>query len=239
MGPVQRDQALRRGTVLAHFLCMTRPALVVSLALAVALVSVAASAEANPRGAKPVKAKVARPTKGEIRRAPNPLRALPKSKQGTVSTFLKDRKDWIRGRGEIFRKIAVEKNFSNDYVLFRNKKITAFLDWGDSKHPKFDPKRKTGEQHIMEKIPEGKRAHILVVPNAPREHIASRLGAQIGTGDLRKTLSTMKSAERLAKKLKIRNPQIYVNSESAISVGYLHVHIVGERTKDYPAAITK
>jgi hypothetical protein len=218
---------------------MSRPAIVVSLALAVALASVAASAEARPGAAQRVQAKAKAPTKAEIQRIGHPLKKLTKGKQGTVRNFLKDRRTWIRSRGEIFRKIAVERNFANDYVLFRDKNITAFLDWGDSKHPKFDAKRKTGEQHVMKKMPEGKRAHILVVPNKPREHISSRLGGQIGKDDLTTALRTVRSAERLAKKLGIRNAKIWVNSENAISVGYLHVHIVGERTKDYPAPLAK
>jgi len=91
----------------------------------------------------------------------------------------------------------------------------------------------------MAHIPPQKRVHILVVPNAPREHIGKRLNATIGSADLKATLSVVQSAEKLAVKLGVKNPKVFVNSEARIGVGYLHVHIVGERTRatKYPPAL--
>ena len=143
----------------------------------------------------------------------------------------------VRDRGALFRKITVARDYRGEHVLLRDAKVTAFLDMTDPKHPRFDPEIEVDEE--LESIPANRRAHILVVPNTPREHIGPSLGGPIGAGDLEATLEVVKSAEALAAKLGLKNPRVFVNAQDRLLIGYLHVHIVGERDpKDpYPAAL--
>lgn len=196
----------------------------------------ATAAEAQRPSARPA-AKNQPPPK-QTAAQPNPMRNLSKQERQTVTRYMKQRQAWVRQRGENFRKIAVRRDYSSDWVVHRDRKVTAFLDWSDPAHPRFDPARETGEDHILASIPVERRAHLLVIPNRPREHVGQRLGSQIEVSDVKETLATMRAAERLATRLGIANPKIYVNSENSISVGYLHVHIVGERTRPYPEPLS-
>lgn len=128
------------------------------------------------------------------------------------------REDAVRARGRFFSKIAVDKNYSGEWVIARTKKATAFLDIMDPRHPRT---RAKGDEV-------GKAIHILVVPNQAREHIAKSLGGTITEADVRAALDVFVAARKLAKRLGIKGAKIYCNSESRIDVGYLHVHIRGE-----------
>jgi len=154
-----------------------------------------------------------------------------------VKQYAAKRTESRRAMARFFEKITVQRNYTGEYVLHRDGNVTAFLDISDPRHPKYDPAR---EEDDESGVPPGKRVHVLVVPNTPREHIGQRLGAGIGRGDLEATLEVVKSAERLAKTLNLKNPRVFLNPESRISVGYLHVHIVGEKTGSthYPAPLS-
>ena len=123
----------------------------------------------------------------------------------------------MRSRGRFFSKITVDKDYSGEWVLARNRQVTAFLDIQDSRHPRSRSKEGGDAEAI----------HVLVVPNQPREHIAQTLGAPITQADLKAASAVFREAHALAKRLGIREPNIYANSESRIGVGYLHVHIEG------------
>ncbi|MBT8492534.1 MAG: hypothetical protein KJO07_05705 [Deltaproteobacteria bacterium] len=181
----------------------------------------------------------ARRVRQQPRRTDDAAALQRRRERAIAKQYLKDRTAGRRKAARFFEKITVQKNYSGEYVMVRNKSVTAFLDLADPKHPAYDPKRKTPDDEHMASVPPSKRVHVLVVPNAKREHIGARLGARIGKGDLEATLSVVKEAEKLAAKLKIKNPKVFVNSESNIGVGYLHVHITGERTSQtkYPAAM--
>lgn len=153
-----------------------------------------------------------------------------------VTRHAKERVNRVRGMSRIFRKITVSRDYQGEYVLMRNKNVTAFLDITDPKHPGFKPKEESGEAEL-DRIPMHKRAHILVVPNRPREHITGSLGQSITSGDLQQTLEVVQSAEKLAKQLGIKDAKVFVNPESRVMVGYLHVHIIGERTAGYPPSL--
>ena len=152
-----------------------------------------------------------------------------------VRRHLTERRTRVRSRGSMFRNIAVDRNFKNEYVLMRDQDVTAFLDITDPQHPGFDPKRESDEPDL-ESIPVSRRAHILVVPNRAREHLTREIGNTITPSDVAETLQVMRSAEALAARLGIQNPKIFMNPESRVTVGYLHVHIIGERPagRSYP-----
>ncbi len=158
-----------------------------------------------------------------------------------ANNFLKARTQQRRNFAKFFEKVTVKRDYSGEYVLRRGSTTTAFLDISDPQHPRYDPKKETGEEVRMSDIPKHKRVHVLVVPNVKREHIGQSLGGSIRSGDLNAAMQVVKSAEKLAGRLKLKNVRVYINSEARIGVGYLHVHIVGERTSstNYPAAMTR
>lgn len=123
----------------------------------------------------------------------------------------------VRARGRFFSKVAVDRDYSGEWVIARTKKTTAFLDIADPRHPRT---RASGQASAA--------IHILVVPNQAREHIAARLGDPIGEDDLKAALAVFSDARTLAKRLGIKNAKVYANSESRIGVGYFHVHIEGD-----------
>ncbi len=124
----------------------------------------------------------------------------------------------VRSRGRFFSKVALDRNYSGEWVIARTSKTTAFLDITDRRHPRT---RATGAQ-------EPGAIHILVVPNKAREHIAKTLGASITESDLKAALDVFHDAKKLARRLGIKKPKIYSNSESRVGVGYLHVHLEGQ-----------
>jgi diadenosine tetraphosphate (Ap4A) HIT family hydrolase len=131
-------------------------------------------------------------------------------------------------RAAIFAKIAVKHDYSGEWVVFRDNDVTAFLDLKDPQHPRYSPH--AGDE------PKGstRRAHILVVPNQPREHIGKTLTSDIGADDLDATLTVFHAAEALAKRLNITNPKIYIKAAEKVGIGYLHVHIEGDRDPKVP-----
>ncbi len=123
----------------------------------------------------------------------------------------------VRARGRFFSKIAVDRDYSGEWVIARTKKTTAFLDIADPRHPRT---RASGAATAA--------IHILVVPNQAREHIAARLGDPIREADVKAAMDVFADARKLAKQLGIKDTKIYANSESRVGVGYLHVHIEGQ-----------
>jgi diadenosine tetraphosphate (Ap4A) HIT family hydrolase len=138
--------------------------------------------------------------------------------------FRNEREAKVRDRGEIFARIAVKHDYTGEWVVFRDQDVTAFLDIKDPEHPRYKPDDEDGPVD-----PSKPRAHILVVPNQPRETIGKTVASDITSEDLELTLKVLRSAEGLATRLKIKNPKVYVRSPARVGVGYLHVHIVGER----------
>lgn len=156
-----------------------------------------------------------------------------RAERAIVRRYQTERRVSQRRLAQVFRRVAVDRDYRGEYVLMRDQHVTAFLDITDPQHPAFDPTRETDEDSLA-RIPLSRRAHILVVPNHPREHLGRSLDGPITTRDVEETLQVMKSAEALAKRLGIQNPQVFVNPESRLAVGYLHVHIVGERPPSHP-----
>ena len=142
-----------------------------------------------------------------------------------------EREQRVRERGAIFARIAVQHDYRGEYVLFRDKNVTAFLDLKDPQHPRY---RRGHDEDGEPADPSLRRAHILVVPNQPRETIGKTLASNITAEDLELTLSVMREAAVLATRFGIKNPKIYVRSPERVGVGYLHVHIVGERDAKTP-----
>jgi diadenosine tetraphosphate (Ap4A) HIT family hydrolase len=144
-----------------------------------------------------------------------------------------EREHKVHERGEAFARIAVKQDYTGEYVVFRDKDVTAFLDLKDPQHPRYKP------GHDEDGIDPTKLAHILVVPNEPRETIGKTISSDITVDDLEATLTVMKAAQAVAGKLNLKNAKIYVKSPARIGVGYLHVHIVGERDPKtaYPPAL--
>ena len=140
-----------------------------------------------------------------------------------------ERDKLVAEKGKIFEKIAVKHDYHGEYVVFRDDDVTAFLDLRDPKHPRYSAR--AGDTKRM--------AHVLVVPNQPRENIGKTLQADISPDDLDATVKVVRAAEALAKKLAITNAKIFLKPSEAVGVGYLHVHIVGERDPSlaYPPAL--
>jgi diadenosine tetraphosphate (Ap4A) HIT family hydrolase len=140
-----------------------------------------------------------------------------------------ERDEIVRAKGEIFSKIAVKKDYSGEYVIYRDDDVTAFLDLTDPKHPRYSAR--SGDTP--------RKAHILVVPNQPREHVGKTFTSDITAEDLEATLKVVHAAEALAKRLNITSPQIYLKAAEKVGIGYLHVHLVGERDPKsaYPPAL--
>ncbi len=143
-----------------------------------------------------------------------------------------EREKRVRERGEIFARIATKHDYTGEYVLFRDQDVTAFLDLKDPHHPRYSP-----EAGHDEEAPDGsskRLSHILVVPNQPRETIGKTVASDITAEDLELTLKVMRAAAALATRLGVKNPKIYVKSPARVGVGYLHVHILGERDPSVP-----
>jgi diadenosine tetraphosphate (Ap4A) HIT family hydrolase len=172
-------------------------------------------AEADPAPAKPTAPAAAPDGKAQWRQ----LRAK--------------REKSVHDRGETFARIAVKQDYTGEYVVYRDKDVTAFLDLKDPQHPRYKP------GHDEDGIDPKKLAHILVVPNEPRETIGKTIASDVTADDLEVALKVMKAAESVAAKLNIKNAKIYVKSPERVGVGYLHVHIVGERDPNtaYPPAL--
>ena len=136
----------------------------------------------------------------------------------------------MRERGARFARIAVQHDYTGEYVLFRDQDVTGFLDIKDPRHPRYQPGRDEDGPVASPRV----RAHILVVPNQPRETIGRTLASDITAEDLEATLRVMRAATELSTRLGITNARIFVKSPARIGVGYLHIHIVGERNPNVP-----
>ena len=196
------------------------------VALAILLACVAASPADAARKGKAVKGKA----------PPHPTQSLSKKKRKVVKKYKKAMKRWRRHRAKSFEEIAAG-NYKGRHVLYRTKRATAFLDWGDPQHPTFDPKRMVGEWDLISEIPVDRRAHVLVIPNQKREHLTPKMGDKIRADDLSHAEDLLREAESVAKELGIHNANIFINPSESYSVGYLHVHIIGERSKPYPSPL--
>jgi diadenosine tetraphosphate (Ap4A) HIT family hydrolase len=193
----------------------------------VALVSCGSGAQVAPAQPSAEHHEVAaKPTDAEAQ-APTDRKAL-------MRQLRSERETKVRERGEIFERIAVEHDYSGEYVLFHDQDVTAFLDLKDPQHPRYKPGHDEDEDG-----PADGRAHILVVPNQPRETIGKTVASDITADDLEVALKVMRAAADLSARLKIKNAKIYVKSPARVGVGYLHVHIVGQRDPKvpYPAAL--
>jgi diadenosine tetraphosphate (Ap4A) HIT family hydrolase len=140
----------------------------------------------------------------------------------------------LLSRAEFFKKIAVARDYSGEHVVYRDPSVTAFLDLSDPLHPNHERLGRAEDGESEARAANPNRAHLLVIPNAPREHIGRKLSGTVDSDDLEATLAVVKKAEGLAKSLGIRNPSVFVNTQDRLSVGYLHAHIVGERSLPYP-----
>jgi hypothetical protein len=154
----------------------------------------------------------------------------PNERRALMRQLRAERERRVSERGDMFARIAVRHDYSGEYVLQHDHDVTAFLDIKDPQHPRYQP----GHD---EDGPVGSgmvRSHILVVPNEPRETIGRTLASNITAEDLELTLSVMHAARDLATRLGIQNANVYVKSPARIGVGYLHVHLVGERNPNVP-----
>lgn len=157
--------------------------------------------------------------------------------KATIREARDEREKRVREHGEIFARIATKKDYTGEYVLFRDQDATAFLDLKDPQHPRYKPGGDEDEAPPADKTK--RRVHILVVPNQPRETIGKTIASDITADDLEVTLKLMKQASAIAAKLGIKNPKIFVKSPARVGVGYLHVHVIAEvdAAFKYPAAL--
>jgi diadenosine tetraphosphate (Ap4A) HIT family hydrolase len=138
----------------------------------------------------------------------------------------------VRARARFFSKITLGQDFRGERVLVRNEHVTAFLDMSDPEHPRYSADAPVEKE--ARAIPADQRAHVLVVPNQPREHIGKRLGSTITHADLAATMRVVEEARGIARQLGIRNARVYINPSERLMIGYLHVHIVGRRDPSVP-----
>jgi diadenosine tetraphosphate (Ap4A) HIT family hydrolase len=143
----------------------------------------------------------------------------------------------LRRNAEFFKKITVGRNYRGEHVVYRDSKVTAFLDLSDPLHPNHERFARAEDGEFEERAANPNRAHLLVIPNEPREHIGRTLSGKVTAADLETTLAVVRTAEGLARSLGIIDPQVFVNSQDRLSVGYLHAHIVGVRSRPYPAPL--
>lgn len=155
--------------------------------------------------------------------------ATPAEKKALMRQMRDEREKRVHERGEIFARIATKHDYTGEYVVFRDKDVTAFLDLKDPQHPRYKPGHDEDDGGDSPN-----RAHILVVPNEPRETIGKTVASDITADDLEATLKVMREATAIAARLNIKSPKIYVKSPARVGVGYLHVHIVGERDPKVP-----
>lgn len=153
----------------------------------------------------------------------------PDDRRALMRQLRTERETKVRERGEVFERIAVKHDYSGEYVLFHDQDVTAFLDLKDPQHPRYKPGNDEDEDG-----PAQGRAHILVVPNQPRETIGKTVASDITADDLELSLKVMRAAADLSTRLKIKNAKIYVKSPARVGVGYLHVHIVGQHDPSVP-----
>ena len=144
----------------------------------------------------------------------------------------------LRDNARFFTKITVKGDWSGEHVVHHDALTTAFLDRSDPAHPRYHA-GVVDEDEAIARIPVGRRAHLLVVPNVPREHIGKSLSGTITLDDLDATRAVFATAHALADRLGLRNARIYANTSDRLTVGYLHVHVVGERSgTPYPRLTT-
>lgn len=148
-----------------------------------------------------------------------------------------DRQVGLEKIGAIFKGIATKQQWDGQHVLLNSAKTLAFVDRTDAAHPAYHPKNyvDVGARHI----PPENLSHILVIPKTARQHITKKLGDPIQKADLVAVAKLLKTAEKLAKNtFKISKPDVWINAESRIGVGYLHAHIAGIKTAQtvYPKA---
>jgi diadenosine tetraphosphate (Ap4A) HIT family hydrolase len=154
----------------------------------------------------------------------------PSERKALMRQLRSERETKVRERGDIFARIAVKHDYSGEYVVFRDQDVTAFLDLKDPQHPRYQPGHDEDGPVDGSKL----RAHILVVPNQPRETIGKTVASDITADDLELTLRVMRAATDLSTRLGIKNAKVYVKSPARVGVGYLHVHIVGQRDPNVP-----
>ena len=176
----------------------------------------------------PATEKPKQPAKSESA-ATDPGGRISTDRKALMRQLREEREKQVRERGEIFSRIATKHDYSGEYVLFRDQDVTAFLDLKDPRHPRFSPRSGHDDES-----PDKRRSHILVVPNQPRETIGKTLASDITAEDLELTLKVMRAAAALATRLGIKDPKIFVKSPERVGVGYLHVHILGERDPNVP-----
>ena len=155
----------------------------------------------------------------------------PQARKRLFRALVEERYKVARERGAIFSKIAVQHDYSGEYVVFRDEEVTGFLDLTDPQHPRYSA-RGDGEEEQSHNAK--RRSHVLVIPNQPRENVGKTLTSEITAEDLDATLRVVHAAEALAKRLSFINPRIYLKPSARVGVGYLHVHIVGERDSKVP-----
>jgi diadenosine tetraphosphate (Ap4A) HIT family hydrolase len=153
-------------------------------------------------------------------------------RKALMRQFRDEREKEVRERGEIFARITTKHDYSGEYVLFRDQEVTAFLDLKDPRHPRYSAK--PGHDDEGPAASSKRRSHILVVPNQPRETIGKTLASDITAADLEVTQRVMRAAAALATRLGIKDPKIYVKSPARVGIGYLHVHVQGERDPNVP-----
>jgi diadenosine tetraphosphate (Ap4A) HIT family hydrolase len=155
---------------------------------------------------------------------------IPDERRALMRQFRAERERRVSDRGEMFARIAVRHDYSGEYVLLHDQDVTAFLDIKDPQHPRYQPGHDEDGPVSTGMV----RVHILVVPNQPRETIGRTIASNITAEDLELTLRVMHAARDLATRLAIQNANIYVKSPARVGVGYLHVHLVGERNPNVP-----
>jgi diadenosine tetraphosphate (Ap4A) HIT family hydrolase len=146
------------------------------------------------------------------------------------------RRHLLVARGRRFARIARGLE-PGPRIILKNRRVTAFLDHKDPKSPDYDDSIFDWELASfadLKDLPLERRAHVLVIPNRGRAHVGRHFGSGLRASDLETSLRILREAEALARELGIQRARVFINPPDKVSVGYLHVHIVGERDPSLP-----
>jgi hypothetical protein len=141
---------------------------------------------------------------------------------------------WRTTNAETFRKIA-QGDYTNQLVLYRDAEMTAFVDWTDVDHPGHNGGA------VVDTSLRGRpnAAHVLFIPNEEHAHLGIKLESKFHYADVKRTERLMKKAEELGDALGLGRVEIFQNSAQAVSVGWQHIHLIGDKPDGfrYPASL--
>ncbi len=151
----------------------------------------------------------------------------------------------VSAAGSRFAAIATGRyDKTRERIVYRGRGAIGFVNFGDPLHPMYFPEPPEGLKAAREwalQHPEdleaqsvlldpSHRLHILLIPQAESQHIAKHLTAPITRADIQRTAALFDVAHDLAATLRLKlKPEVFQNGEGTVTVGYQHLHIIGER----------